>query len=815
MQVCAVTNSSGTQRRRHVDRPAGIAAPAPPAEAATQSPVTAWLLGDLRIDLDRRQVTRDGAGIPLPALSFDLLVALIAAAPKVLSFDALMDRVWPLLVVNPETVNKRATLLREVLGDDARQPRYIASVRGRGYRIVAPVTPLADAAEPAEAPPTAPAASLRGRLAAGAAAAAAMIAGAFWFFDPVPPPQPPAAAAPSLPARTIAVLPFLDLSADANRDYIATGIAEAVLHQLASLREMTVIARTSSFAFKGQDMDVREIGRLLNARYLLEGSVQSAEDRLRVTAQLVDATTGGHLWSLTFDRQPDDIFAVQDEIALKLAESFELSLDAGARNRLSDAPPALEAYQHYLIGREIMYQREPDFPQLATEQFERAIAIDSQYADAYAELGIVLAFMTGFAPDLELKRQQADRTQEAIDSARALKPDLARAFVAQGLLQQQRHPPDYPGSEAMLRKALTLEPNMVDASSWLGVALQAQGRYAEQFAVQERAARIDPLASPLNDNLAMAHAERGDFARAEQSLRRRLELPQPSFFVYWTLGELYVHTGRLVESNDMAKRLLLAHAESPERALWYPLLICSYSRLGLWARAEYWMERNEREQPDASFFVNGRPNRPEMLRLQGRFEEMAEALQAVLDAAGGEITALEPDTVREYGILQALAGHYEDAVQTLGAQLDLDASGGNDWLSADAYHALAWAWLNTGATDRARGLLHTLDRRYRELKAEGLLHLGGDQFLFAQNAVLAGDEELALDRLRQAVDAGWRDYYAVNSDPRWQSIRDDPRFEELMATVKADIDTQRARVEQIDAGDDFIARLDKASENHR
>lgn len=605
------------------------------------------------------------------------------------------------------------------------------------------------------------------------------------------------------------MLPFLDLSADPNRDYIATGIAEAVLHQLASLREMTVIARTSSSAFKGQDMDVREIGRLLNARYLLEGSVQSAEDRLRVTAQLVDATTGGHLWSLTFDRQPDDIFAVQDEIALKLAESFELSLDAGARNRLSDAPPALEAYQHYLIGREIMYQREPDFPKLATEQFERAIAIDSQYADAHAELGIVLAFMTGLRPIWPTA------TQEAIDSALALKPDLARAFVAQGLLQQQRHPPDYPGSEAMLRKALTLEPNMVDASSWLAVALQAQGRYAEQFAVQERAARIDPLASPLNDNLAMARAERGDFARAEQSLRRRLELPQPSFSVYWTLGELYVHTGRLVESNDMAKRLVLAHAESPERGLWYPLLICSYSRLGLWARAEYWMERNEREQPDASFFVNGRPNRPEMLRLQGRFEEMAEALQAVLDAAGGEITAFEPDTVREYGTLQALAGNYEDAVQTLAAHLDLDASGGNDWLSADAYHALAWAWLNTGATDRARRLLQELDRQYRERQAQGLLHLGGDQFLFAQNAVLAGDEELALDRLRQAVDAGWRDNYSVNSDPRWQSIRDDPRFEALMATVKADIDTQRARVEQIDAGDDFVARLDEALENRR
>ncbi|MGH8496105.1 MAG: winged helix-turn-helix domain-containing protein [Gammaproteobacteria bacterium] len=794
----------------------GISSPAAPAEANPHSPIAAWRLGDLRIDLDRRQVSRDGAEIRLPALSFDLLVALVAAAPKVLSLDALMDRVWPGVVVGPETVNKRVTLLREALGDDARQPRYIASVRGRGYRIVAPATPLPDSVEQAEASSGHIAAALRWRLWSAGAVVAAVIAGAFWYFDPAPPPQRTIPAAPSLPSRTVAVLPFLNLSAEPEREYIAIGIAEAVLHQLASLRDLTVIARTSSFAFKGQDTDVREIGRRLNARYLLEGSVQSVGDRLRVTAQLVDAATGGHVWSLSFDRPPDDVFAVQDEIAARLAESFALSLDGGARNPVSDAPPNPEAYQRYMIGREIMFKRDPDFPRLAAGQFEQAIAIDPQYAEAHAELALVTALTTGWERNLALRQQQAERAQEAIDNALALKPNLARAYVAQGLLQHQRYPPDNPGAEAALRKALALEPNMVDASSWLANALKAQGRRAEAFAVMERAARIDPLASPLIDNLAMAYADRGEFARAEQTLRRLLDLPQPSFYVYWTLVDLYFNVGRLLESNDMAKRLVLAHAESGDEGHAYPILSLSYSRLGLWAQAEYWAERNTREWPGIYFSYEGRLIRPEMLRLQGRFGEIAQALQAALETAGTEITGLDADFVLRFGTLQTLAGRHEDAVQTLEPVVNLDAPGSNDWfIHANAYQALAWAYRNTGTTDRARRVLQELERRYRELQAEGVLHLSKDLFLFAQNAVLAGDEDRALDRLRQAVDAGWRDYYSVDSDPRWQSVRDDPRFKGLMSAVKADIDAQRARVEIIDAKDNFVARLDEVLADSR
>lgn len=767
-------------------------------------------IGDLIVDAGSRRVTRRGRTLAVPGLSFDLLLALARRAPDVVSVDTLMDEVWPGLVVGPETVTKRVQLLRDALDDRGEHPRYLSAIRGRGYRLHAPVQPERSAPVGRSRRRAMLATAVCGSLLAAAAVVAILhdsretdVSGPRAIDALNSAPSPPAAStsAPSLPSRTIAVLPFLNLSADASREYLATGIAEAVLHQLAGLRDMTVIARTSSFAFKDEE-DVREIGRKLNARYLLEGSVQSAEDRLRVTAQLIDAATGGHVWSLSFDRTPDDIFAVQDEIALKLAESFELSLDAGARDRLSATPPDLEAYQHYLIGREILHKREHDFPELAIEQFSRAIAIDPRYAEAHAELAVMSALRAGWDSDLDDRQQQADRAQEAIDTALALKPGLARAYVAQGLLLANRDPPDYPHAEAMLRKALVLEPNMVDASNWLATTLQKQGRYDEALAMLERTARIDPLASPVIDNLAMAHASRGDFVRAEQMLRRRLELPQPSAVVRWTLFDLYSVTGRFVEANAVAKGVVLNHAEAVGRGLWSALLSASYAQLGLWDSAVYWIERNEQEAPDDSGLEG-----VQLLRQQGRYEEMAAALPATPAHTA-------PDYVSSYGTMQALAGDHREAIQTLEPVVDPDAPNGFQVMDfADAHHALAWAYMETGATDRAQKLLQQLDRRFQELQTEGWLHLSSDLGLFAQNALLAGDEDLALDRLRQAIDAGWRDYYSVRHDPRWQSLSDNPRFKTLLETVKVDIDAQRARIEQIDAGDDFVARLDKVLED--
>lgn len=208
-----------------------------------------------------------------------MLVALGRAAPNVLSLEALMDQVWPRLVVSPETVSQRVKLLRDALGDDPKNPRYIAGVRGRGYRLCVPI---------------------------GATA----------------------------PSRSIAVLPFVNLSSSPTDHVMSLGVPEAVLHQLANLSAVMVIARTSSFAYHG-NRDARTIGRELNARYLLEGSVQSASERLRVTARLIDTQSNADIWSMRFDRAREDVFALQDEIATQVARALELSLDGTSSGALT------------------------------------------------------------------------------------------------------------------------------------------------------------------------------------------------------------------------------------------------------------------------------------------------------------------------------------------------------------------------------------------------------------------------------------------------------------------------------------------------
>jgi tetratricopeptide (TPR) repeat protein len=311
-------------------------------------------------------------------------------------------------------------------------------------------------------------------------------------------------------------------------------------------------------------------------------------------------------------------------------------------------------------------------------------------------------------------------------------------------------------------------------------------------------------------NLAGAHARRGDPARAEQILRRLLELPEPSVDVYWELANQYYLAGRLVESHEMVKRLVLSEAGSSESANWYAFLGLSYARLGLWEPAEYWLKRQEGEGRH-EFDWPGL-NLPELLRLQGRYPEMAQALQTMLESTGSE--RLAPRVASNHGVLQALAGDYRGAVQTLNSHLGVDASC-CDPGHTNARHALAWVYLNTDAADRAHRILREVERRLREAQSEGWLHVSADLALFAQNAVLAGERELAIERLRQAIEAGWRDYYSVRHDPRWQSLSNDPRVKQLMMTVKADIEAQRVQVEQMETKDDFVALLEKASKSRR
>jgi TolB-like protein/DNA-binding winged helix-turn-helix (wHTH) protein/Tfp pilus assembly protein PilF len=770
-----------------------------------------YSFGEYTLDLTRGALLRSGADVRLRPKSFEVLRLLIERHGELVTKDELLDAVWGRTVVTEGSVVQCLRDARRAIGDESQQ--MIRTVPRRGYVFALPVAVSDGATQecalvaPASAPPRAPS-SMRGlRQGLFATLLISLVPVAIWWgfvsrgTDAVPPAE---YGATRPPHNSIAVLPFANMSGDSANEYLCDGISEEILNRLASFPELHVIARTSSFALKDSGFDVPKLTGLLGVRYLLQGSVRREGDTLRIAAQLVDES-GVQVWGNTYDRELTGIFGIQQEIAGAVATNVVPKI-AAARSGDPELTPNLDAYQHYMAGRELLYQRRPGFLEPAEQQLKQAVAIDPQYAEAHAELAILWALTAGWYRDLDETAQQAERARKAIDRALSIKPDLARAYAAQGLLLRQRYPPDYARSETALRHALALDPNMVDASNWLAGALKAQGRFAEGFAVLERAARIDPLASPLMDNLASDYAERGDFMRAEQSLRRLLELPQPSFLVHWTLADLYFWTGRLVESHAMVKRLVLSHAEFSEPANWYAVLALSYARLGLWKPAEYWLKRQERAGPQ-QFYAFGL-NRAELLRLQGRYQDMVVAPAAALESAGGERSG--PALALDYGILQALAGDYSGAIRTLASPLAADKHRLGD---VNARHALAWAYLNTGATDRAHSTLSDLDRQYRERHTEGWLHVSADLALFAQNALLAGDRERAIARFAQAVAAGWRDYYSVSNDPRWRPLTDQPRFKELMTIVKADVDAQRAQVERIEAADDFVARHDRVLED--
>jgi tetratricopeptide (TPR) repeat protein len=333
--------------------------------------------------------------------------------------------------------------------------------------------------------------------------------------------------------------------------------------------------------------------------------------------------------------------------------------------------------------------------------------------------------------------------------------------------------------------------------NWLSNALSAQGKDTEAFRVMERAVRIDPLHGVLVANLASIHAQRGDVDRAEKMLLRQLELPEPSRADFISLRLLYLHAGRLVEMNAIAKREALKVMHHYYGLAW------NYSVLGLWDAAERWANLMQADYPN-DFWT---PAYPSFVRFwQGRYAEAAEKWPST-----GELSDRNSASAAyRYGESQALAGDFDGALATLEPwlqQTDVITSTSTGEMPS---HALAWVYRETGRGEEAEKILGAIERHFASYEAQNLLHISVDLFNYARNALLLGNDDTALDRLERAVDAGWRQYLIQQHDPRWAPLHNHPRYVSLMKLVMADVERQRAEVERIDAADDFMERFEAA-----
>jgi TolB-like protein/DNA-binding winged helix-turn-helix (wHTH) protein/tetratricopeptide (TPR) repeat protein len=399
--------------------------------ASARMPI-GYRVGDLLVDMRLRRVTRDGIDLGIVGRSFELLVALAGAAPRVVANEELMDRVWAGLVVNPETLTQRVKLLRKALADDAEHPRYVAVLRGFGYRIAATVETLTELPEPAAAGRTSASASALLASSAASTSAAAerapapavgllsrsgrrvhvlgallplLVAGAgvtWWALEHRNAASDLAAVhAGSFTAAgspSVAVLPFANLTGAPTKDYLGEGIAEELIDALAHVPGLKVPAPTSTFAYKGRDADVRRIARDLGVTTVLEGSVRSAGERLRISARLVDAASGYQIWSQEYDRQSTDIFALQGELAAEIVQALRrhVSVDLPALMPRRSPTRDVQAYDLYLQA-EAVFRGTPASAQQAIAFLDQALARDPDFADALAHRAAlrIMPVMTG------------------------------------------------------------------------------------------------------------------------------------------------------------------------------------------------------------------------------------------------------------------------------------------------------------------------------------------------------------------------------------------------------------------------------------
>ncbi len=392
------------------------------------------------LDLRVGELRKQGVRIKLQEQPFQILAMLLERPGQVVTREELRGRLWPsdTFVDFDHSLNKAINKLREALGDSADTPHFIETLAKRGYRFLHIVATTSQAV-------------------------------------------------------SIAVLPFLSLSADPENEIFADGMCEEIISALTQIKNLHVVARTSSFSFKGKNVDLRVVGEQLNVRTVLEGSVRRSGNCLRITAQLVNVADGYHLWSERYDREIKEVFAIQEEIAKAITQRLAVTLDSEQQPLFRAGTDNLDAFKFYMQGRSLFFQRGPRVLG-SVECCKRAVAIDPKYALAWS--GLADAYnMVGF---YGLARPEAclPQAKEAAQRAIVLEPSLAEAHSSLAM-SHLFHDWDRSSAEREFVQSLELKPRNSLARSWYGLYyLQwARGRFEEGLAQATLAVQIDPLSA--------------------------------------------------------------------------------------------------------------------------------------------------------------------------------------------------------------------------------------------------------------------------------------------------------------------------------
>jgi TolB-like protein/tetratricopeptide (TPR) repeat protein len=407
-------------------------------------------IADLRVDPTLDEICKDGHTIKLEPKSMQLLICLAERAGEVLSVDELLDLVWKNVVVSPDSVYAAVAALRRTLGDDPKNARYITNVARRGYRLIAPVSPWVD-------PPTG--------STSNAIVAAALI-----------------------DKPSIAVMPFLNLSDDPGQEYFSDGVTEDIITELSRWRRISVRSRSASFRYRGGAVDMKQIARELDVRFVVEGSIRRMGERIRISAQLIDAATGSHVWSEKFDREVGAIFSVQDRVVQTIVSTLVGRVEASDTDRARRKPPlSLAAYECVLKANSLSWDDSEGITE-ATRLVEKAIELDPGYALAHA----VLAALS-YSPWDDGPRTSAAALERAyLLAMRAVELDAGESTCHAILGHACVHRRSFDLAVQYSRRAVEINPNSQWNAADLGSILVYAGEPEEGLSWFARSREIDP-----------------------------------------------------------------------------------------------------------------------------------------------------------------------------------------------------------------------------------------------------------------------------------------------------------------------------------
>jgi TolB-like protein/Tfp pilus assembly protein PilF len=354
------------------------------------------------------------------------------------------------------------------------------------------------------------------------------------------------------PKPSIAVLPFVNMSADPENEYFSEGLCEEIINALTKIKDLKVTARTSSFSFKSKDADIQEIGQKLKVENVLEGSVRQAGDRLRITAQLVKARDGYHLWSERYDRVMDDVFAIQDEITLAIVDRLKIELMGEEKQAIvAHHSSNLEAYQLYLKGRYYRYTK--NNVNGALPYFQRAVALDPSHV--LSRVGLAEIYVLQYFYGFTRPHDAYGRACIELDAAFKIQPDSPEVLAVDAF-NRLCHDRDWSQVEQQLRRAIELNPVNVHSHAWYGILLTILGRHDEAKAAIEKAQELDPLSPYPYAMTGLVFLNGGKVDRAVAAFEKALKIDSENMLGLWGLGAALVALGRRDAAIETLERVV-------------------------------------------------------------------------------------------------------------------------------------------------------------------------------------------------------------------------------------------------------------------